>query len=115
MEVAKSAAVDLKRVHLELGGKAPVIVFADAELEKAAAQIVVAGFFNAGQDCTAATRVLVHESVHDEFVALLKAEVAANALTGDQSFPSPPAHFESSALSFIAPKIPSKSSGMVVR
>jgi betaine-aldehyde dehydrogenase len=85
MEVAKSAAVDLKRVHLELGGKAPVIVFADAELEKAAAQIVVAGFFNAGQDCTAATRVLVHESVHDVFVALLKAEVAANALTGDPS------------------------------
>lgn len=85
MEVAKSAAVDLKRVHLELGGKAPVIVFADAELEKAAAQIVVAGFFNAGQDCTAATRVLVHESVHDDFVALLKAEVAANALTGDPS------------------------------
>lgn len=85
MEVAKSAAVDLKRVHLELGGKAPVIVFADAELEKAAAQIVVAGFFNAGQDCTAATRVLVHESVHDEFVALLKAEVAVNALTGDPS------------------------------
>ncbi len=85
MEVAKSAAVDLKRVHLELGGKAPVIVFADAELQKAAAQIVVAGFFNAGQDCTAATRVLVHESVHDEFVALLKAEVSANALTGDPS------------------------------
>lgn len=85
MEVAKSAAVDLKRVHLELGGKAPVIVFADAELQKAAAQIVVAGFFNAGQDCTAATRVLVHESVHDEFVALLKTEVAANALTGDPS------------------------------
>jgi len=85
MEVAKSAAVDLKRVHLELGGKAPVIVFADADLQKAAAQIVVAGFFNAGQDCTAATRLLVHESVHDEFVALLKAEVAANALTGDPS------------------------------
>lgn len=85
MEVAKSAAVDLKRVHLELGGKAPVIVFADADLHKAAAQIVVAGFFNAGQDCTAATRLLIHESVHDEFVAILKAEVAANALTGDPS------------------------------
>jgi betaine-aldehyde dehydrogenase len=85
MEVAKSAAVDLKRVHLELGGKAPVIVFADADLQKAAAQIVVAGFFNAGQDCTAATRILVHESVHDEFVALLTAEVAANAITGDPS------------------------------
>ena len=83
MEVAKSAASDLKRVHLELGGKAPVIVFADADLEKAAAQIVIAGYFNAGQDCTAATRILVHESVHDEFVALLVAEAKANAVTGD--------------------------------
>ncbi len=85
MEVAKSAATDLKRVHLELGGKAPVIVFEDADLHKAAAQIVVAGFFNAGQDCTAATRLLVHESVHDEFVAILTAEVAANAITGAPS------------------------------
>jgi betaine-aldehyde dehydrogenase len=85
MEVAKSAALDLKRVHLELGGKAPVIVFADADLHKAAAQIVIAGFFNAGQDCTAATRILVHESVHDEFVAILTAEVKANAITGDPS------------------------------
>ncbi len=85
MEVAKSAAADLKRVHLELGGKAPVIVFPDADLAKAAATIVSAGFFNAGQDCTAATRVLVHESVHDEFVALVVAEVKANAKTGDPS------------------------------
>ena len=85
MEVAKSAAADLKRVHLELGGKAPVIVFGDADLAKAAAQIVVAGYFNAGQDCTAATRILVHESVHDEFVQLLVAEVKANAVTGDPS------------------------------
>jgi betaine-aldehyde dehydrogenase len=85
MEVAKGAASDLKRVHLELGGKAPVIVFADADLAAAAAQIVIAGYFNGGQDCTAATRVLVHESVHDEFIALVKAEVAANALTGDPS------------------------------
>jgi len=85
MEVAKSAATDLKRVHLELGGKAPVIVCADADLQKAAAQIAIAGFFNAGQDCTAATRILVHESVHDDFVALLKVEVAANATTGDPS------------------------------
>jgi betaine-aldehyde dehydrogenase len=82
MEVAKSAAVDLKRVHLELGGKAPVIVFADADLEKAATQIVIAGFFNAGQDCTAATRLLVHESVHDDFVSILAAKVRANAITG---------------------------------
>jgi len=83
MEVAKSAASDLKRVHLELGGKAPVIVFADADLQKAAAQIAIAGYFNAGQDCTAATRILVHESVHDEFLALLVAEVKANSITGD--------------------------------
>ncbi|NDE88882.1 MAG: aldehyde dehydrogenase family protein [Micrococcales bacterium] len=85
MEVAKSAAADLKRVHLELGGKAPVIIFQDADLHKAAAQIVVAGFFNAGQDCTAATRLLVHESVHDEFLEILVAEVKANAVTGDPS------------------------------
>ncbi len=85
MEVAKSAASDLKRVHLELGGKAPVIVCVDADLQKAAAQIAIAGYFNAGQDCTAATRILVHESVHDDFVAILKSEVAANSTTGDPS------------------------------
>ena len=82
MEVAKSAAADLKRVHLELGGKAPVIVFGDADLEKAANQIAIAGFYNAGQDCTAATRILVHESVHDEFVAILSAKVREIAVTG---------------------------------
>jgi len=82
MEVAKSAAVDVKRVHLELGGKAPVIVLGDADLPRAARVIAEAGFYNGGQDCTAATRILVHESVHDEFVALLSAEVRANAKTG---------------------------------
>jgi betaine-aldehyde dehydrogenase len=82
MEVAKSAALDLKRVHLELGGKAPVVIFADADLQRAAEVLTVAGFFNAGQDCTAATRLLVHESVHDQFVELLVAEVRKNALTG---------------------------------
>lgn len=82
MEVAKAAANDLKRVHLELGGKAPVIVFDDADLESAAAGIGGAGYFNAGQDCTAATRVLVHASVHDEFVAALTAWARANAATG---------------------------------
>ena len=82
MEVAKSAALDVKRVHLELGGKAPVIVFGDADLPRAAKKIVGAAFYNAGQDCTAATRLLVHESVHDEFVALLRAEVLASAKTG---------------------------------
>ena len=77
MEVATSAAVDLKRTHLELGGKAPVLVFADADLAKAAETIALAGLYNAGQDCTAATRVLVEASVHDEFAAALAAEAAS--------------------------------------
>ncbi len=81
MEVAGSAAADLKRVHLELGGKAPVIVFDDADVEKAAEAIAVAGYFNAGQDCTAATRVLAGPGVHDDFVAAL-AEQARNTKTG---------------------------------
>ncbi|MFG2329292.1 aldehyde dehydrogenase family protein, partial [Streptomyces sp. NPDC048604] len=71
MQVAESASKDVKRVHLELGGKAPVVVFEDTDIAKAVEDISVAGFFNAGQDCTAATRVLVHESIHDEFVAAL--------------------------------------------
>ena len=70
-EVAAAAAADLKRVHLELGGKAPVLVFDDADVERAAAGIAEAGFYNAGQDCTAATRVLAGEGVHDDFVAAL--------------------------------------------
>jgi len=82
MEVAKSAANDLKRVHLELGGKAPVIVFDDADFAKAAAGIVAAGFFNAGQDCTAATRLLVHERAYDNFMAALIAEVKNSAKVG---------------------------------
>src|SRR3954454_21280286 len=58
MEIAGAAARDVKRVHLELGGKAPVVVFDDADLEAAVEGIATAGYFNAGQDCTAATRVL---------------------------------------------------------
>lgn len=81
MQVAESASKDVKRVHLELGGKAPVVVFGDADIAKAAEDIAVAGFFNAGQDCTAACRVLVHESIHDEFVAAL-AKNAADTKTG---------------------------------
>jgi betaine-aldehyde dehydrogenase len=81
IEVAKSAANDVKRVHLELGGKAPVVVFADANLEAAAEAIAIAGYFNAGQDCTAATRVLVEESAYDKFVTLL-AEQAKGMKTG---------------------------------
>ena len=81
MAVAKSAADDLKRVHLELGGKAPVIIFDDADLALAAENIAIAGYFNAGQDCTAATRVLAGPRVHDDFVAALE-EQARNTKTG---------------------------------
>jgi betaine-aldehyde dehydrogenase len=71
MQVAESASRDLKRVHLELGGKAPVVVFDDADIEAAVEGIAGAGYFNAGQDCTAATRVLAGPRIHDEFVAAL--------------------------------------------
>ena len=82
IEVAKSAANDVKRVHLELGGKAPVVVFADADLAGAAEAIAIAGYFNAGQDCTAATRVMVQEAAYDEFVELLAAQAKNNIATG---------------------------------
>jgi betaine-aldehyde dehydrogenase len=82
MAVAKAASGDLKRVHLELGGKAPVIVFDDADIELAVEGIVTAGYFNAGQDCTAATRILVQEGIHDEFVAALAEYARDHATTG---------------------------------
>ncbi|RRO20744.1 aldehyde dehydrogenase family protein [Saccharopolyspora rhizosphaerae] len=71
MEVAGSAAADLKRAHLQLGGKAPAVVFADADLERAAEGIAAAAFGNAGQSCTAASRVLVAAEVHEELVGRL--------------------------------------------
>ncbi len=82
MEVAAAAAQDLKRVHLELGGKAPVVVFDDADLESTAAGIAVAGFFNAGQDCTAATRVLAGPHIHDELVAALAEQARSQTVGG---------------------------------
>ena len=82
MEVAGAAAKSLKRVHLELGGKAPVVVFNDADLAAAAEGIAIAGFFNAGQDCTAATRVLVQAGVYDEMVKLLAAQATDNIAMG---------------------------------
>ena len=84
MEVAGAAARDLKRVHLELGGKAPVVVFDDADLEKAAEAIAIAGYFNAGQDCTAATRVLAAPGIHNDFVAALT-DQARNTVVGPPS------------------------------
>jgi betaine-aldehyde dehydrogenase len=82
MEVAKDASKDLKKVHLELGGKAPVVIFDDANLEAACEWIAVAGYFNAGQDCTAATRVIVEASAYDDVVALLTEQAKNNIKVG---------------------------------
>jgi betaine-aldehyde dehydrogenase len=81
MQVAEAASHDVKRVHLELGGKAPVVVFDDADLEAAAEAIAVAGYFNAGQDCTAATRVLAAPRIHDDFVAALTEQAKGTSTT----------------------------------
>jgi len=81
MEVAGEAARDVKRVHLELGGKAPVVIFDDADVEAAAEWLAVAGYFNAGQDCTAATRMLVAPGIHDDFVAALAEQARGTATT----------------------------------
>jgi betaine-aldehyde dehydrogenase len=80
-EVATAAAQGVKRVHLELGGKAPVVVFDDADIAAAAQGVALGGYFNAGQDCTAATRVLAGPGVYDELVEAL-AEQARNTRTG---------------------------------
>jgi betaine-aldehyde dehydrogenase len=82
MEVAAAAASDVKRVHLELGGKAPVVVFDDADIAAAAEGIAVAGYFNAGQDCTAATRVLAGPRVYDQFVSSLVEQAQAQTVGG---------------------------------
>ncbi|MFI5035172.1 MAG: gamma-aminobutyraldehyde dehydrogenase [Acidimicrobiales bacterium] len=81
MEVAGAASKTLKRVHLELGGKAPVIVFDDFDIATAAEAIAIAGYFNAGQDCTAATRVLVAGQAYGDFVDAL-VDQAANTVIG---------------------------------
>lgn len=75
--VAKTAANTVKRVHLELGGKAPVLVFDDANIEAAAETLATAAFFNAGQDCTAATRFIVQNGIYEDFVLELKKQVEA--------------------------------------
>jgi betaine-aldehyde dehydrogenase len=80
--VARLAADRLIRTHLELGGNAPVVVFADAELGSAAEQIAFAAFYNAGQDCTAAARVLVESSAYDEMVSLLADQAQGTAVGG---------------------------------
>jgi betaine-aldehyde dehydrogenase len=81
MEVAEAAAKSLKRVQLELGGKAPVIIFDDADIELAVSTIAMTGYFNAGQDCTAATRVIAGPKIYGDFVDAL-AEQAKKTKTG---------------------------------
>lgn len=84
IEVATAAAKDLKKSHLELGGNAPVIVFNDADIEKAVEGIAIAGYFNAGQDCTAASRVIVQSGIYDEFVEAI-GSYAKQTVTGPPS------------------------------
>jgi betaine-aldehyde dehydrogenase len=76
-EIARTAADTLKRVHLELGGKAPVVVFDDADVEAVIEGVKIAGYFNAGQDCTAASRVLAGPKIHDDLVAGLSEAVGS--------------------------------------
>ena len=80
--IARAAADSLKRVHLELGGKAPVIVFDDADLEAVVATLTETGYYNSGQDCTAPTRVLAGPGLFDDFVASLTDSVS-KIVTGD--------------------------------
>jgi betaine-aldehyde dehydrogenase len=84
--VARTAADSLKRVHLELGGKAPVVVFDDVDMASAMETIAGTGYYNAGQDCTAATRVLAGPGVYDDVVAGL-AEQAKGLVIGDTLSP----------------------------
>jgi 1-pyrroline dehydrogenase len=83
--ISRNAADTLKRVHLELGGKAPVIVFDDADLESASEWIKTAGFFNSGQDCTAATRVLAGSGVYDNLLSDLVPKVESMVVGGSFS------------------------------
>jgi betaine-aldehyde dehydrogenase len=80
--IARAAADTLKRVHLELGGKAPVVVFDDVDMETAMETIAGTGYYNAGQDCTAATRVLASKGVYDDVVGGLS-EQAKDQVVGD--------------------------------
>ncbi len=82
MEVMRAAADDLKNVHLELGGKAPVVVFDDADVAAAAEAIAIAGYFNAGQDCTAATRVIAQAGIAPELAAALAEQAAGTTTDG---------------------------------
>jgi len=86
-EIAASAAADLKRVHLELGGNAPVLVHEDADVAWAAAELAAVAFYNAGQDCTAPTRFLVHHRRYEAFVSAF-AQAARTLRTGPPDDPA---------------------------
>jgi betaine-aldehyde dehydrogenase/aminobutyraldehyde dehydrogenase len=75
--IAKNASDSLKRVHLELGGKAPMVVLDDADPEQVAEAIKIGGYWNSGQDCTASSRILVSESIYDDVLGQAKAVVEA--------------------------------------
>src|ERR1700716_3410889 len=85
-EVAKAASQTLKRVHLELGGKAPVIVFDDADLQAVNEGVKIGGFFNSGQDCTAATRVIAGPRIYEDLVGSLTQTIKSVSVgnPGDQ-------------------------------
>ena len=85
-EISKLAATTLKKVHLELGGKAPFIVFSDAEIDKAVQSSIQSAIINAGQDCTAATRILIQDKISDQFIKLLKKK-AQDIIAGDPNHP----------------------------
>ena len=72
--VMRGAVKDVKRVHLELGGKAPALVFGDADVAEMARAVAMGATYNTGQDCTAATRVYIHRSVYDDAVEALRAD-----------------------------------------
>jgi aldehyde dehydrogenase (NAD+)/betaine-aldehyde dehydrogenase len=84
-QVMSAASKTLKDVHLELGGKAPAVVFADVDIQRTAGEIALAAFFNAGQDCTAVTRVLVHQDIHTEFADALADASAALKVGGSDA------------------------------
>jgi betaine-aldehyde dehydrogenase len=85
--IAAAAAQTLKRVHLELGGKAPVVIFDDADMDAAMETIAGTGYYNAGQDCTAATRVLASKGVYDDVVSGLSKQAEAQVV-GDTLDPN---------------------------
>ncbi len=85
-EIMKMAAETLKKVHLELGGKAPFIVFADANLEMAAKYAVDASIINGGQDCTAAARIYIQDVIYEKFISMVK-KIAEEVVLGDPSRP----------------------------